>query len=122
MLKKKRITSCLLLLIFGFLFLKNLLPGLADHNHDNHNEIAHIHFYKFHTKQAAKLEDATNRQKADDDENCTSGKSVSTYSYVPSETYNIIPRLIAAFALEFNLKNHFKTPYLEPLKKPPRLA
>lgn len=117
----------MLLFIFGVLFLKNLLPNLADHNRDNHDEIGHIHFFHGHNKTINQFDDylgeTANRQQTDDDENCSSGKSIFADSHVPSKIYKIVhPSLVMAFELVFNLKNNFKTPYLEPQKKPPRLA
>jgi hypothetical protein len=126
-LKKKRFTSYVLLFIFGFLFFKNLLPDVADHNNDNHIELGHIHFYHANTKVTAEFVDSlkysTNHQQADDDENCSSSKSVFAYSHYPSEIYKItIPSPVKAFDLIFTVTNNFKTPYLDPIRKPPRLA
>ena len=122
--QKKRFTSYLLLFIFGFLFLKNLLPNIADLNHHNHDEVGHIHFFQVHkAKPTDSFETTESRQSDNDDENCSSGKSIFAFSPVPDETYKIIiPSLTMAFNLIFKLDNNFKTPYLEPRKKPPRLA
>jgi hypothetical protein len=115
--------------MFGFLFLKNLLPDIVSHNHNNHDEIGHIHFFqdhkKAHKKSVNTFENVIGRQQADDDddENCSSGKSVFAYSHFPSQVYKIvIPSLAKAFDLIFTVSNNFKTPYLEPRRKPPRLA
>lgn len=122
--QKKHFTSYLLLLLFGFLFLKNLLPNIIDHNHNNHDEFGHIHF---HTKIAQKsvdhLENTSSRKQTEKDKNCSSGKSVFAYSHYPSEIYKItVPNLVEAFDLIFTVTNNFKTPYLDPIRKPPRLA
>lgn len=103
------------------------MPNLAHHNHNNHDEIGHIHFYHIHPHAVAALkdtlEDPATRQQADDDENCSSAKSVFAYSHAPDQTYKIlIPQLIKAFDLVFNLDNGFRSPDLEPRRKPPRSA
>lgn len=114
--------------MFGFLFLKNLLPAVADHNYDNHDEIGHIHFYQAQTKVQKNLSDViesadNKKQGSDANENCSSGKSVFAYSLSPIEVYIMeCPNFTLAFATVFKIKNNFLTPYLEPRRKPPRLA
>ena len=125
--RKTRLTSYLLLLLFGFLFLKNLLPEVDDHSQDNHYEINHIHFYQVYSKVSKSLdvtlEDKTSRPHAFDDRFCPSGKSIFAYSHFPSELYEIVsPNFILAFDLVFKIDNNSLTPYLEPRRKPPRFA
>lgn len=116
--EKKRIASYILLLLFGFLFLKNLLPDLARYNHDNHDEIGHIHFFNIQDENSEKQQSHSHAE-----ENCSSGKSVFLFSTLPAEVYKIqIPALTLAFDFVFSLTNNFQSPDLEPRKKPPRLA
>jgi hypothetical protein len=126
--KTKRFTTYLLLFIVGFLFLKNLLPDVADHNDDNHDEIGHIHFYQIQSKVQKNLNEVieisdNKKQATNANENCSSGKSVFAYSLSPVEVYKIeCPNFTLAFAMVLIIKNNFLTPYLEPRRKPPRLA
>lgn len=114
--------------MFGFLFLKNLLPDIADHRNDNHNEIGHIHFYRLQDRAQKNLnytfEKASNSQQAnDDDENCSSGKSAFSHSLFPSEVYKIVsPGFGIAFAPVLKIQNEFLAPDPETRRKPPRLA
>lgn len=123
--KSKRVISYLLLIVFGFLFLKNLLPNVADRNHDNHDEIGHIHFYQVQSKIQNSLNNviesaASKKQISDANENCTSEKSVFAYSLFPIEVFKIeCPSFSLTFAKVFTIKNNFLTPYLEPRRKPP---
>ncbi|OFZ29192.1 MAG: hypothetical protein A2622_14210 [Bdellovibrionales bacterium RIFCSPHIGHO2_01_FULL_40_29] len=98
-----------------------MLPNAADQNHNNHDEIGHIHFY--HSHHHAENQQQQQNDDEDEDENCPSSKSVFAYSNLPNEVYTLtIPSLVIAFDLVFILKNNFKTPYLEPRKKPPKFA
>ncbi len=100
--------------MFGFLFFKNLLPDIAGLSHDNHDEIAHIHFYNFADSQ---------HQAKDKNENCSSGKFVFPNLLVQIEVYEIsVPIFNTAFEMVFNIKSNFLIPHLEPNRKPPRSA
>ncbi len=122
--KAKRMTTYLLVFLFSFLFLKNLLPDIEKHNHDNHDEIGHIHIYHLHDK----VKKITAFQKVDDenqsnDENCSSGKSVFTYFFLPLQNFETgYPDFAIAFSLIFKIKSNFLSPDLQPRRKPPRLA
>jgi hypothetical protein len=110
--------------MFGLLFVKNLLPDIAGHNHHNHDEIGHIHFYKMHTKKISEnvIKDTSSETQAAQDENCSSGKSVFSYSQMPVAFSFSMPMVPTVFKAVFAEINNFKTPYLEPKRKPPRLA
>lgn len=116
----------MLLFVFGVLFLKNLRSDISDHSHDNHDEIGHIHFY--HAKETDQkyfideIKVVDSQQQANkNDENCSSGKSVFSYSLVPMEACEITaPVYTLVFELIFTIKNNFLIPYLEPRRKPPR--
>jgi hypothetical protein len=123
--KVKRVTSYLLIFMFGFLFLKNLLPDVASYNVNNHNEIGHIHFYHVQNKTVQKTADVSpdlgSQKQTNGDEDCSAGKSIFAYSVTPVEVFEIkCPHFSVAFDLVFKIKNNFLTPYLEPKRKPPR--
>jgi hypothetical protein len=124
--RKKRFISYLLVGVFSFLFLKNLLPDVAELNLVNHNEIGHIHFFQSKNKPSSNslsVVAGKSGQKKSDDENCSSGKSLFSYLNVPNEASKIaVPKLKIAFEFVFDLKNNIKTPYLEPRLKPPCFA
>ena len=124
--KNKRRTSYAILILFGFLFLKNLLPEMARQSQSNHEEIGHIHFYQVISKLASTVTYSFDSKRSSghhENKNCSSGKSVFTYISVPSGIFVIlIPSLGSAFDLILNLHDNFQTPYLEPRRKPPRLA
>lgn len=110
----KSFTIYSLVFLFGFLFLKNLLPDLVDHSLDNCDEVGHVHYYSIEKK-------GFEHHKAD--ESCHSAQSLFAVALFPTKLFPIFyPRWIPTFSLILNLQNNFKAPYLEPRKKPPRFS
>ena len=121
--RKKQLTVYLLLFVFGFLSLKNLLPTVAEHAHGDCAELGHVHFYNLfkYEQHLGQLKKAGPQDDQADD--CHEAKSVSSYSVSPEVKFTFAqPVHKIVFELVFALANGFKSPYLEPMRKPPRTA
>lgn len=55
------------------------------------------------------------------DEKCHEGKTLANHSLFPAVSYEFLPTLFKMeFDVVFNLDPHFKSPFLELDRKPPR--
>ncbi len=123
--RSRRFTSYLMLFIFGFLSVKSLLSNGTEGVHDDCQEFAHIHMYKSTRNHQGKLNISAfegRATKADgDDDDCHEGKSVLSYSPFPAAVFDIVTTdYKIVYDLIFSLENNFKSPDLEPQRKPPR--
>jgi hypothetical protein len=120
--KLKRYISFVMLFVFGVLSLKVLFAGAIGHG--NCDEFGHIHFHKAHkATQNINTLSKPSGQQDDVDDNCHEGKSVFTYATFPADIYNFaLPKYDLIFELVFSLENNFKSPYLEPHRKPPKYS
>jgi hypothetical protein len=111
-----------MLFVFGVLSLKVLFAGAI--GHASCDEFGHIHFHKLHTvTQNINTLGKPLNQQDDDDENCHEGKSIFAYAPFPAETFDFaLPKYDLVFELVFSLQNNFKSPYLEPHRKPPKYS
>ena len=92
--------------------------------HGSCDEFGHIHFHK-PLKIAQKINTVSkpSDQKEDDDENCHEGKSVYSYALFLNQNYDFaLPKYDFVFELVFSLENYFKSPELEPDRKPPKYS
>jgi len=119
--KRNRIISLLLVTLFGLLVLKNLAPTLIVS--ENCDEFGHIHMNKYYAVSKRPVISAQSSLGGLADDECHSGKSVFAYSLFPKEVFYFEPEAFKiSFDKVFVLKNFFKSPYLEPLRKPPKAA
>lgn len=118
MTRQKNIVIFILLFSFVVLYAKALFPALASSAYDNCDEIGHIHNFKVH-KNVNNI--PVVKTDSSDDEDCHEGKSIFTFmvacSKVSIKAHEKFPTL---FKLVWTVENNFKTPYLEPRRKPPR--
>lgn len=108
-----------MLFIFGVLSFKTLLaPGIGLNNCD---EFGHIHLYELESfKKINTIHKVTESGEAKD---CHEGKSFVGNFVFPARTFVISrPVYKTVFALVLSLDNNFKSPPIEPLRKPPRSA
>jgi hypothetical protein len=120
--KSRRAISILLLIIFGVLSLKNLLPHLTEASHGNCDEFGHIHIVHLKHSQTKTIRSQSDHTD-DNDENCHSGKSVYSYSLFPTTRYEMIAISHAiVFDVVSTLENHFSSPEIKPLRKPPKIS
>ena len=102
--------------------MKVLFAGAIGHG--SCDEFGHIHFHKLHkvTQNIHTLSN-TSDQQDDDEENCHEGKSIFMYAAFPADTiYFSTPNYDLIFKTVLSLKNNFKSPYLEPNRKPPKYS
>lgn len=115
--QRKNSLKFFLVFVFALLSLKSLLP-YGQNLPGSCDELGHLHLVVLSQKA---LKDS-----ATDDSNsqtCHSGKSMTFYPAFPDESLNFLQAdFDVVHELIFTVKSHFKTPYLEPHKKPPRLA
>ena len=121
MLRKKSLISYVLLVIFGMLILKNLLPLTSENNGQNCEEFAHIHLYqtaqKFEVYQLQTPKPLGKESNSD----CHSGKSIFGYSLFPVGTPEITAIEFPSVSRIFSsIENNYKNPFIEPHRKPPR--
>lgn len=111
-------------LVFGILLLKNLTPDLRDSHVSNCDEFGHIHFSVGHIENKNSVATLSSKSQAsqDGDDGCHEAKSVFSYSLFPA-TYTEIeaPFFEMIFENVLALENHFQSPFLEPLRRPPKL-
>jgi hypothetical protein len=123
----KRSTAYGLLMLLVLLALKSLLPYSAS-TAENCDEFAHIHRYKIHLSaqntsahESLNADDENRDHRSDADKECHAAQSVFTYSTLPQELIlnpYVVPR--TSFALIFEITHRFASPYLDPLRRPPR--
>jgi len=112
---RKRFVSYLLLFVLGFFALKNLLPGAATGDHDC-QEFGHLHFFHFE-----KIAAEGSLQHIEG--NCHEGKYLLSHSPFPAVVFDLfVPTYKVIHELVFTLENQFKSPYLEPRRKPPKFS
>ncbi len=119
---RKRAISIFMLLIFGLLSLKSVLRDLDSDFEENCQEFGHIHHFHlkgFMETQGADLSfDKFLDRPAED---CHEGKLALTFASLPACNYDLeISNDPYLFELVFNLKSHFKNPFLEPHRRPPK--
>lgn len=121
--RKSRFICYLLVFVFGFLYLKNLLPNI-DTGDSNCQEIGHIHNYKL-VKSSSKIntfEKASSTSQSSDDD-CHEGKMAMSSSPFPAVVYDFArPQYEIDFDVIANLENHFQSPDISVPKEPPRRA
>lgn len=110
--RKTRFISSLLLVVLSVLILKNLAPNLMGSQTHDCNEFAHLHFHTL----------SIDSEHDHEEESCHEGKSVFAFSIFPVSIQVPQPIYTAVFKNIFELKNNFKSPYLEPLRRPPKIA
>ncbi len=109
-------------LVFAVLSLKVLFAGA--NGHGSCDEFGHIHFHKLHmvTENNTTL-DKPGDHGDDDDENCHEGKSFFCYALFPADIYQFaVPEYNTVFKLIFSSENNFKSPDLQPHRKPPKFS
>lgn len=104
--------------------MRSVLPFLDREGEENCQEFAHIHHYSFEKfpEHSIKLKvgEATFQKHAD---SCHEGKSVVDGSPLPAIYFGFEnPSYGLRSLLIFELKNHFKSPTLEPHRKPPKFT
>ncbi len=104
--RRTRFISSLLLVVLGVLILKNLALNISE------TEFEHIHFHAFSIESEHDHEE----------ESCPEGKSIFATTIFPEAIEIPKPTYTAVFKNIFVLENNFKSPYLEPLRKPPKIA
>ncbi len=118
---RKRSIAILMLIILGVISLKVLLPNIGIYV--DCNEFAHIHFHAFQKNELDKSNLQTNSAPTESDDGCHEGKSVLSYSLFPAAVFNLeLPNHDIIFNLVFILDSHFKSPHLEPHRKPPKVS
>ncbi len=123
MYKAKRLVTFALLFVLSTLLLKALLPATG---HNNCNEFAHVHWYKFNKISNSALDTiATNSYHTDGDdyENCHAAQFIFNTILKPVRIFlwtNTIPKITFEFLAR--LESHFKSPDLDPPRRPPRHA
>ena len=117
--KRTRLISSLLLIVLGVLILKNLAPNLMGSQTHNCDEFAHMHIgFYHHSSDDVSIESEHDHE----EESCHEGKSVFAYSIFPIIIQIPKPIYAVVFKSVFDLKNNFKSPYLEPRRKPPKIS
>lgn len=113
-------TIYVLLFVFAVLSIKNLTPFAGPSQAENCNEFGHIHFYKI---QKMVEGDASYEASSSKDEDCHEGKSVAAHDAFPSRVFELVRMSYeTVFSRVPVFENHFKSPFLEPPRKPPRFA
>lgn len=118
--KRGRRFSYILLFVLSFSVLKNLLPSTPEHG--DCSEFGHIHFHDLgrDSKTNAILKLSNNSGNEDD---CHEGKAFAGYFILHSGKLEMAePVYEDSFEIVFLVENNFKSPYLEPRRKPPRLS
>lgn len=124
----KRYISYFLILIFGLLFVKNLIPGVIDNIYSNCQEIGHIHKYSFNrihnsSRDFIGFNKLSQTFDLKNENSCHNEKSVFNFAFRPFSLYNLNLKIYEIkFVLILSLKNHFADPYIELNKKPPKAA
>lgn len=120
--KGKRFTLYTLLFVFGFLSIKSLFPVFSENVHGDCQEFAHIHFFKVKATSFGNDTISKNNKSDEDDNNysCHSSQIVYYFFPFPHEIYETKSSHKTIFEIVLNLENNFKSPNLEPQKKPPR--
>ncbi len=120
----KRFISLTLLFVFASLFAKNILPSNWHSESSDCNEIAHIHNFKTASQPlGSSLKVSDSKKELGDHDDCHAGKSiVSTVMFTGPFVDFRISRLVFSHHTIFSIKSNFQSPYLDLMRKPPRLA
>ena len=115
-----------LLLIFGVLSTQSLFVGAANISEHHCGEFNHIHIYKLsnaaHANAAEHNKAMQSSQNSDnDDSDCHSLQNLAS-TYIQQIVYFDFKIVLPSshFITTFSENNNFKSPYLEPFRKPPR--
>jgi hypothetical protein len=118
-----KIVSFLLLLIFGFSTVKNLLPGLDLAAHNNCSEFAHVHFFHVHMHVAGDDNQKSISSSEEQDGECHGSAALSGAALVSYFTISCdVHPWSHSFQIVSTLENHFISPDLALLRRPPRFA
>jgi hypothetical protein len=119
----KKITLYALLFIFGVLSTQSLFLNAANVSENHCGEFNHIHFYKIVHSHSAELKNPIHNSESntDDDSDCHAYQNLAS-AYVPQTNIFDFKLTIPTldFKTVFSEDNHFKSPYLEPFRRPPR--
>lgn len=111
-----------MLFIFGVLSLKVLFGDAIENG--NCDEFGHIHFYKAPgSTQTTNLVKSAKNHQDKNNENCHEGKSIFSYIPFPTSPYTFeISDYTEIITLTFSIENFFKSPTIEPHRKPPKYS
>ncbi len=120
--KRTQLISILLVLLFGVLMLKHLVPYSQEVAYEDCHEIWHIHTSLLHDHKESHFAEASTSSQPQKSETCHAGKSVFSYSLFPiaiAESFE--PSFHIVFDVISTIENGFGGPSLEPLRKPPKI-
>jgi hypothetical protein len=112
----KRLIAVGILIVFGVLLSKSLLPSIGDTN--NCDEFGHIHLY--HMDKSTDSNHAN--LKVSKDDNCHAGKNIFSFSFTAAQNVVVAVSFDQSSVIIPYNDNSPKNPYIEPRKKPPRFS
>ena len=122
-LRKKRLTTFLLIFMFGFLSLRNLSDSIGDQDLGNCGEFGHIHFRKMIDQSAKEINSGLHSAPENREDGCHGGQVFASSFVLTVPPFELhVPVPLDLQKMNSKMENHFQSPFLELRRKPPRSA
>lgn len=117
--KKNHIIVLFMLFVFGVLTLKTVIVGAGDHG--SCDEFGHLHIQNVWSLIQGQHHHSEISSKTNNHLDCHEGKSLAGYSLQPQASLDFAAQIYqVSFAVIFKIDHHFKSPDLEPHRRPPK--